>query len=287
MHNSIILRLKQMLVGTIVGHWLEAAREALELWRAMRSAPERGSRLFQHRCGRLLLSSLCEPERAFVDVGAHIGSVIANVLHACPRMAVIAIEADPEKAGWLSRKFPQIQVHACAAGANEGEVDFEVDRTRPGFSSLAPKRERGADTRRIRVPVNRLDALCGNTGLIGVIKIDVEGMELAVLQGAAEVIAGSRPAIYFESGPAGRAAAGTTAEQLFDWLAHDGATLSREGFAESHWYPQRTLNYFAIPTERRLEIRDRARKILGIDPARRASRLTAPWRRCRTRHPAA
>lgn len=281
MHNSVILRLKQMLVGTFAGHWLEVSRENLALWRAMRSMPEQGSRLFQHRCGRLLLSSLCEPERAFVDVGAHIGSVIANVLHTSPRIAVVAVEADPEKAGWLSRKFPQIQVHARAAGANRGEVEFQVDRARPGFSSLAPKLKRRADTRRIRVPVDRLDDLCGDAKHIGVIKIDVEGMELAVLQGAVDVIAGSRPVIYFESGPAGRAAAGTTPEQLFEWfernhyqifvpnrIAHDGAPLSREGFAESHWYPQRTLNYFAIPVERRLEIRDRARKILQVDRMR-------------------
>ena len=44
-------------------------------------------------------------------------------------------------------------------------------------------------------------------------------------------------------------------------VAHNDPGLSQNGFVESHLYPRRTTNYFAIPNERRIEIRDRARKI--------------------------
>lgn len=279
MHNSIILKFKQMLVGTLAGRMLETAREDLALWKAMHSAPEQGSRLFQHRCGTILLSSLCEAERAFIDVGAHIGSIVASVLRTSPGVTIVAIEADPEKAGWLEKRLPHIQVHTCALGAREGEVEFQLDLIRPGFSSLASDMKSRSKVKTIRVPMRRLDDLYTGTKLVGLIKIDVEGMELAVLQGATGVVAHSRPVIYFESGPGGGPAFGFTSEQLFDWfeqhnyqvfvpnrVAHDGTPLQRGGFVESHFYPQRTLNYFAIPAERRLEIRDRARKILGVNP---------------------
>ena len=47
-------------------------------------------------------------------------------------------------------------------------------------------------------------------------------------------------------------------------LAHNGSGLTKEGFLESHLYPRRATNYFAVYRDRRIEIRDRARRVLGI-----------------------
>jgi hypothetical protein len=47
-------------------------------------------------------------------------------------------------------------------------------------------------------------------------------------------------------------------------VAHEGPSLSKEGFVESHYYPRRTTNYFADPSESREEIRGKAREILKI-----------------------
>ena len=87
--------------------------------------------------------------------------------------------------------------------------------------------------------------------------------------------------VLFESGHQGPGLLADRVSELFTWLTtrdyeilvpnrvpHDGPGLSREGFLDSHFYPFRTLNYFAIPTERRVEIRDRARSTLGIAVSR-------------------
>jgi len=47
-------------------------------------------------------------------------------------------------------------------------------------------------------------------------------------------------------------------------LAHNDDGLTREGYVESHLYPRRTTNYFAVPIERQSEYRDRARRILSV-----------------------
>jgi len=278
MHNSIALRLKHLLVGTSLGKFLETAREGATLWAALRSAPEKGGRVFQDRCGKILVASLCETDRVFLDVGAHIGSVISNVLHRQPDLAVEAIEADPEKAEWLRRKFPTIKIHSCAVGNSQGMTEFHINLDRAGFSSINSNPAHSVDKlRTVRVPIKRLDDIYCGKKLVGLIKIDVEGMELAVLQGGELLISRSRPVIYFESGPRGEVTIDTYTQELFKWLAeheyhilvpnriaHDAPPLHLQSFLESHYYPQRTLNYFAVPAERRLEIRDNARKILSM-----------------------
>ena len=125
--------------------------------------------------------------------------------------------------------------------------------------------------------MRRLDNVLTPPADVGLIKLDVEGAELAVLRGASELISRCRPVVLFESGPQGGRSLGDAIEDIFDWLvrrdfeivvpnrvAHDGPGLCREGFVESHYYPRRTLNYFAVPAERRTEVRDWAREAIGV-----------------------
>ena len=193
------------------------------------------------------------------------------MLLTAPQIEVVAFEAIPEKAANLARRFPKIAVHQCAAGDGEGEVPFFVVPTASGFSSLA----RTTDANEIRVPMRRVDALVSRAD---VIKIDVEGAELGVLRGAARLINSSRPVVMFESSVDAAECAGYPVDEMFVWwaerdyvllvpnrLAHDGPSLSRQGFLEAHYFPRRTTNYFAVPAERRLEIRDRARAVIGVE----------------------
>jgi len=46
--------------------------------------------------------------------------------------------------------------------------------------------------------------------------------------------------------------------------------MSLEAFNDGHLYPRRTTNYFAVARERREEVRDRARVVLGIRVGSRA-----------------
>ena len=270
-----LLKLKQRLVGTRLGPSVLRVRTIWELWKTVCSNPEAGGMASQDACARLLLPHLCSPSSQFLDVGAHIGSVIAAIRRHHPSIRVIAVEGVPEKASALARTFRNIDVYSCAVGETEGEVTFFVDEVRPGYSSLA--RNAKAGVREIVVPMRRLDTIISNSANVDVLKLDVEGAELGALRGASTLVARCRPVIFFESGPHGGEALGYTIEALFSWfaaveyqilvpnrVAHNGPGLALEGFIESHYYPSRTRNYFAVPKERRTEFRDRARCALGV-----------------------
>jgi FkbM family methyltransferase len=268
--------IKRWLVATTAGPLALRLREKLELWRAVERHPELAASLLNDQCAARLLPRLAQSRSAFLDVGAHIGSVLAAVRAHDPSVALLAIEAIPEKALHLERRFPGVRVHQVAAGERAGEVTFYVDDERSGYSSLAPY-ARGS-RRAITVPMARLDDLFP-TEPIDVVKIDVEGAELGVLRGGEALVARTRPTFLFESGPEVPGGLGYTKEALWEWfdahgydvlvpnrLAHDGPGLGREGFLESHFWPRRTTNYFAVARERRLELRDRARVFVGVVP---------------------
>ena len=268
------MSLKQLMVNTAVGRISKSVRDAVKLLHAARFNPESVGTIANDQLSEDLVTRLCKPGKTFLDVGAHIGSFVASVWHYDRSVNIIAFEAIPEKVASLRKRFPWAVIHGCAIGDREGTVAFFIDTARSGYSSLG--KPPCSSVREIRVPIRRLDDLV-TTDAVDVIKIDVEGSELGVLRGAERILRKSRPVIMFESAAEDPNRLGYTKEDLWALLsrldfatlvpnrvAHNDEGLSCEGFIESHLYPRRTTNYFAIPKERRVEIRDRARELLGI-----------------------
>jgi len=267
--------LKGLLVGTGIGQTALAMREHAALHKAAITDLENVGMIANDLMARNLLERLCKEGSIFVDVGAHIGSVIAGAMCHSRPSRIIAVEAIPEKAAALRKRFPTADIIETAVSDHDGEVDFTIDLTQSGFSSLNPDLALSATAFRvIRVRMTTLDAIAPHEN-IDLIKIDVEGAELGVLRGAEMLIKRSRPIIMFESGATEMA--GFPHMDLWQWfsdhdyevalpvrLAHTGTSLTLDAFMTAHDYPRLTTNYFGVPRERRDEVRLAARKILGF-----------------------
>jgi FkbM family methyltransferase len=270
---------KERFVATPLGRLALTLRDAVKLLRVSWSHPEAVGTLSNDQLATRLVTRLVSPGKIFVDVGAHIGSVVASVLQRDPSVRIVAIEPIPERAASLRRRFPAIEVHQCAAGEADREATFFINTKESGYSSLLRPGQGGEkEILEIKTTIRRLDDLLPGEE-VDTIKIDVEGAELDVLRGAPRLLKAARPVIMFESAPdrGDERGPGPDKEALWDLLtaagysllipvrvAHDGPGLTREGFIESHLYPRRTTNYFAIPDERRLEVRDAARRIMKV-----------------------
>ncbi len=147
------------------------------------------------------------PSGTIVDVGAHIGIWTFGLAHYCNRL--LAFEPQPFIANMLAGSialngYRHVEVHDCCLGAAAGEVDlpnFRYDW--PGnFGSIefGPEQMEYMGQQRLpsarRVHVLRLDDFWLTD--VRFIKIDVEGMEMAVLDGAEMTIRGKVPLILVE-----------------------------------------------------------------------------------------
>ncbi len=194
-----------------------------------------------------------------VDVGAHLGSILSEFVRLSPSGRHIAIEPIPAKARRLKRKFPHVEVHQVALGAETRDVEFHYNPRRSGFSGLA--RPLGqAESRRITVKCRRLDDIVPPNMPIGFIKVDVEGAELHVLNGSRRVIAESQPIIVFECTASGLSAFGLKPAQILsffsdihygvfllkDWLS-GGALVDLPKLESSMVYPFQAFNFVAAP----------------------------------------
>jgi FkbM family methyltransferase len=137
------------------------------------------------------------PDRALVvDVGANIGNhtvFFAAVLGA----QVLAVEPNPAALSTLqanialNRLEARVEVHAVALGASDSQGSMvDVDPLNLGRAQVRP----GAGDVRIR----RLDDLVGDRH-VHLMKIDVEGMEAAVLQGAIATLSRCAPLLLVEA----------------------------------------------------------------------------------------
>lgn len=267
--------MKQSLLKTGLGSWALKMRDRYKMVRTAISEPHVAGMLANDQIAGQLIVGLCPPGGVFLDIGAHIGSVSAEVLRHQRDATVHAFEAIPAKAEKIIQAFPKVRMHTCALAGEKGAADFFIHPTESGYSSL-----RGDDTsgmQRIQVELRKLDDEISD-GPVDAIKIDVEGAELDVLQGGQELLRRTQPVIMFESGPAADDAEQerrVAIWQLLDGLGFqvlvpnrvperdDG--LSLEGFLEAHMFPRRTTNYFAVPRSNRDTIRARARTVMGRD----------------------
>jgi FkbM family methyltransferase len=140
------------------------------------------------------------PAGVAVDVGANVGFVSVPVGRFAAKTAgrVLAIEALPANTERLRRHIARaglidtVDVVGSAAGASPGTAVITVDRefgfTTNGVITDAPV---GDNFERTSISVATLDGLCDERRIerIDVIKIDVEGFEPFVLQGAGDLLA--------------------------------------------------------------------------------------------------
>ena len=136
-----------------------------------------------------------------IDVGAHAGEILAELVRVAPDGRHIAYEPLPALASELQAAFPAVDVRAKALANENGERAFTHVVGNPGWSGFRQRPTPHAEAFvPMTVEVERLDDALPDSFRPAFIKIDVEGAELEVLQGALETLKAYRPVVAFEHG---------------------------------------------------------------------------------------
>jgi FkbM family methyltransferase len=169
-----------------------------------------------------LLRFLVDPDRGAIDVGAHSGLYTNELLKLCP--SVIAIEALPELAENLERICSNAHVINAAASNEEGSATLYVPAGRTGLSTIAAENPVAVGGgRAVNVRTITVDSIASDP--VGFMKIDVEGNELAVLQGAKNILKRDRPVLLIEAEERHRSNAVASLEEFLSPLGYTGLML--------------------------------------------------------------
>lgn len=230
------------------------------------------------------LRELCPNPRTVLDIGMNIGmntieyATWAQTVHGfepVPTTYQIALDnialnqnhQDPA-IGWWKDATTQwasllpsgnIQTHNVALGPQSGTVEMHIKKndghnrvSNDGYTTPTGKAVK-ANTgyQRVSVPQVTLDSY-GFTD-VDIIKIDVEGYELNVLQGADATIAANRPIVQVECVETQPRAFGTKIQDLMDYFNDRDyviTTADRIVRGPDWMYVKKMMDRFMIPKER-------------------------------------
>jgi FkbM family methyltransferase len=158
------------------------------------------------------------------DIGAYIGTYTFVASQTARKGKVYAFEPDPRSAERLQRSvqisnIDNIQIVQAALGDHTGELPF-VLAAYPPQSSLSNDSASGSDIQSISVQLESLDNYCQAQDITHVdyLKIDVEGAELQVLRGGANMIRTSRPEMIIELHETMAPSLGYTTQDVIEYL---------------------------------------------------------------------
>jgi FkbM family methyltransferase len=187
----------------------------------------------------LLLARFADSSpRNFIDVGANIGYFTCLMAQlAQPGGSVLAIEPEPQNFALLEEniklnRLSNVSAVRCATGASEGTAKLGLYKTaNRGRHSLLDSQSKN----QIEVPVKTLDELVRSAGPIGkwwsLLKIDVEGYEAFVLDGAKETLPRVET-LVMEYSPALLRSAGRDPAEILRTLTAHFSRISRIGAVE-------------------------------------------------------
>ncbi len=174
---------------------------------------------------RRLLESTLKEDSQCIDIGAFRGRVLAEIVRVAPRGKHIAYEPIPHLHRYLVERYPSVDVRLAAVSNEEGESSFAYVKNVPGRSGF---RRRSFGTQQnietLTVRVETLDTNLPEGYAPALIKIDVEGAERFVIEGALKTISTYRPIIIFEHGKGGADYYNTEPHHIYD-LLHNQAGL--------------------------------------------------------------
>lgn len=144
------------------------------------------------------LKEILNPGDTYVDVGANIGTLVLTASNTVSNSGeVVGIEAHPEtfknlEANIKLNKFTNIKLIRSAVGNHKGSLFFSNINSDDQNKVLLEQKSG------IEIEVNSLDELLSEYSNISLLKIDVEGYEKYVLEGALETLKKTK-IILFES----------------------------------------------------------------------------------------
>ncbi len=185
-----------------------------------------------------------------VDIGCHKGEILQLMQRHAPKGRLFAFEPIPELFEKLKRNHDYAQVYPYALGRETSTATFQHVLDAPAYSGLQKRKYdvENPSIKEIEVEVEKLDNVIPEGQKIDFVKIDVEGGEYDVLQGAQGILAQSKPILLFEFGLGASDFYKTKPEDMFgllkqynysiftlkDYIRKQGA-LSEDRFKELYY----------------------------------------------------
>lgn len=179
-----------------------------------------------------IIKKVCKADSNCIDVGAHKGEVLDQILRFAPQGTHFAFEPIPALYDGLVEKYrskPKCNIYDIALSNNKGTSTFNYVVSNPSYSGLIKRkydRDNEQDTQ-ITVKTDLLDATIPSGTKITLIKIDVEGGELLVMQGAKKVLTENKPIVIFEHGLGASDFYNSTPRLVHNLLTECGLQVSR------------------------------------------------------------
>ena len=153
-----------------------------------------------------VLTALTRAGTTCFDIGANIGLMTAELLAEPGDRRVVSFEPSPSVAPFLRRTVAasgmgdRWRLVEKAMGVQSGSADFVVTKGTGGLYDGLKDTQRAAENAAARVEISTLDLEWDRLGRpeVSMVKIDVEGAEIDVLNGGKEFLRAQRPAVLLE-----------------------------------------------------------------------------------------
>jgi FkbM family methyltransferase len=207
----------------------------------------------------VVFKEIAKTTNTFIDVGANIGYFSFLVKQMSPQAQIHSFEPLPKniesyKKNRELNSFSDMHLYESCVADRMGETEFLIPPLgESGWGRMAHRELFSGQ--KIKRDVITLDQFCAEKKItkVDLMKIDVEGYEMKVLQGAKQLIEKSRPKICIEINEPCLVDTGTSGAEIFSYLqerAYQMYALDKQRTLvavdrplEKYTY----LNYFAFP----------------------------------------
>ena len=178
-----------------------------------------------------IIKTVCKTNSNCIDVGAHKGEVLDQILKFAPNGTHFAFEPIPGMYNDLVIKYkskPNCRIFDIALSNKKGTSTFNYVVSNPSYSGLIKRkydRSHEEDTT-ITVKTDAMDDIIPSGTKIDLVKIDVEGGELLVMEGAKRTLTENKPVVIFEHGLGASDYYNSTPAKVFSLLSECGLKVS-------------------------------------------------------------
>jgi len=123
-----------------------------------------------------------------IDCGANIGDLKLSLDFAGINCHYIAFEPSPSEYECLTKNAANSELHNIGLWNKDAELDFYISTKNADSSFIEPDSHSG----KITIPAKRLDQIYLSGSIIDLIKLEAEGAEIEVIEGAENILSRTR-----------------------------------------------------------------------------------------------